>query len=307
MVATARKILCFGEALWDFPPGGKVPGGAPMNVALRLTQFGHEARLLSRVGNDELGRELLTYLSDRGLNINTIQIDERYPTGCVNVDVSNPREAKYDIVDPSAWDFIEVPGDGRLAEAHIDMLVFGSLALRNQRSRASLFQLLERSTLRVFDVNLRPPYVDRALIERLLHRSHWVKLNDTELIEICYWHGHRLNGDVETSIRDVAERYSLDKVCVTRGHRGAVVLDADGIVEHPGFDVPVVDTVGCGDSFLACWLSQLLSGRDPAAALAAACAMGALVATCQGGNPELYKHTLDTIIAGQVPAQARRS
>jgi fructokinase len=297
VMTSPSRTICFGEALWDLPPGAKVPGGAPMNVALHLTRLGVEAQLLSRVGDDDMGRELLGYLAAQGLNTDRMQIDRHYPTGTVIVDIADPREVQYEIVEPVAWDFIDIDHRQARSAGVNDAIVFGSLAGRNEVSRGSLMRLIEHAGLRIFDVNLRPPFIDRDIIETLLARTDWVKLNGRELELICGWHG--LAGRPEELLRSLAHRYQIEVVCLTLGHLGAMVLDRGTLFSDPGFVVAVVDTIGCGDSFLACWLSQTFRGSGAENALARACAMGALVASSAGANPEVSEHQLDAIIAAR--------
>lgn len=288
------SVMCFGEALWDLLPDGPAPGGAPMNVALRLRQLGAEVALLSRVGRDELGQRLLDYLHSQGLDTCHVQIDEQQSTGTVQVDLSNPAEARYHIVQPSAWDFIaaDEASAGRLKSC--SAIVFGSLATRSNQSRETLLGLLNSPALKVFDVNLRPPFVDRDTIELLLRRCDWAKLNEHELAVIAGWCG--IVGGVEEQIRRLAAHYRLHGVCVTEGGDGATLFLKGEFFTHPGFKVQVVDTVGSGDSFLATWLYFMLAGANPADALRRGCAMGAAVAASQGANPSIGRIQLEMLL-----------
>jgi fructokinase len=283
-------ILCFGEALWDLPPGRRIPGGAPMNVALRLARLGAPVTMLSRVGQDELGRELLDFLAAGGLRTEAVQVDPHHPTGRVFVDDSNPQDMRYEIAAPAAWDFIDAADYAARAAGRTDVLVFGSLATRSEVSRESLLRILDSAALKVFDVNLRPPFVDRATIECLLARSDWIKLNDQELDVVGGWSG--LAGTEEERLRALGQRCGCDTVCLTKGAGGAVLLHRGELHRQAGFDVRVVDTVGCGDSFLAALLVELLQGADPRRALLRACAMGALVATSAGATAPVAEEDL---------------
>ncbi|MGA8205207.1 MAG: carbohydrate kinase, partial [Woeseiaceae bacterium] len=272
-------ILCFGEALWDIVQGRRVPGGAPMNVALRLRSYGLNAELLSRVGNDALGDELLGFLRDHGLPTGSIQVDERWPTGTVQVDTSDPNAAQFDIREPVAWDFIDAQQYLAASGRTPDTLVFGSLAARNEASRASLLCLMESARLKVFDVNLRPPYIDRQLIETLLRESDWIKLNESELELISSW--YRPFESIESAAHELRDRYGIESLCVTLGGEGAVLLHGDELWRQSAFTVDVVDTVGCGDAFLGTWLAEMLLGAEPQHALRRAAATGALVAASE--------------------------
>lgn len=285
------KILCFGEALWDVRPNGQTPGGAPLNVALRLASLGGAVRLATRVGCDEAGDKLLAYLRQAGLDTRDVQRDPRHPTGRVLVDLTNPHEARYTIEQPAAWDFIAT--DEALQEPGDLAIVFGSLAARSVTSRRTLLGLLDAAPLRVFDVNLRPPHVERSVIESLLQRADWAKLNGDELHVIAGWHGW--TGHFDALLQRLAAHYRLDCVCVTLGADGAVMLRDGQLHRQTGFDVPVVDTIGCGDSFLASWLLDLAQGGDPGRALRRACALGALVATAAGANPAVDAARVDAL------------
>jgi fructokinase len=283
-------VLSFGEALWDIVQGRRVPGGAPMNVALRLSSYGLRVDLLSRVGKDALGDELLGFLRDQGLSTHAVQVDEKWPTGTVQVDTSDPNAARFDIREPVAWDFID-------AQQYLDesgttpgTLVFGSLAARNANSRASLLRLMELARLKVFDVNLRPPFIDRQMIESLMRQSDWVKLNESELELISGWHGPFES--IETAARKLRDRYGFETLCVTLGGDGAMLLHQDDVYRQPAFAVDIVDTVGCGDAFLGTWLSETLLGADPPHALRRAAAVAALVAASAGGNPAITEHAI---------------
>ena len=276
------------------PPGQRLPGGAPMNVAARLASFGMDVHLLSRVGNEDLGRELLAYMASQGLNTVYIQIDERYPTGTVLVDLSDPEAVQYEIVEPVAWDFIDADQYLNDAGGGSDTIVFGSLAARNEVSRTALLQLLEVATLRVFDVNLRPPFADRDIVESLLRHSDWVKVNDTELDVMAQWDGTVRSR--EAAMRGLQQKYGIESVCVTLGADGAMLLAQDELFCQHAFDVPTVDTIGCGDAFLGAWLCGMLTGTAPQEALRRAAAVGALVTSSKGANPPLREADIRSIM-----------
>jgi fructokinase len=284
------RVLCFGEALWDVLPGERRPGGAPMNVALRLRHEGVDAQLLTRVGLDENGAELLAFLEAQGLDTTHVQRDSVQPTGIVDVDLSDPNEARYQILDPAAWDFIDAEAYLQAGGGEPETLVFGSLAARRTDSLSALRCLIERASLRVFDVNLRPPFSRRETLEELLQAADWVKVNEIELALIAGWHGAA--DGVKDSARCLQQVYGLDAVCVTLGGEGAFLLHGEEAFSQPPFTVEVLDTVGCGDAFLGAWLAAMLRGADPPAALERAAAMGALVASREGANPVITEASL---------------
>lgn len=276
------SVLCFGEALWDVLPDRRLPGGAPMNVAIRLAQYGIDTRLLSRVGRDADGDALLDYLKRVGLPPQHVQRDDREPTGTVLVDTSNPDSVRYTINRPAAWDFIDAGQYLQASGNGIDVLVFGSLAARHEVSRQSLLTLMDGARLRVLDVNLRPPFDDAGIVRMLLERADWAKVNDEELRIVA---PEALSGmQVEELARVVQASYGLASLCVTLGGEGALLLVGEDTYRQKAYDVRVVDTVGCGDAFLATWLAGMLEQLAPAEALERAAAVAALVASSEGAT-----------------------
>lgn len=278
-------VVCFGEMLWDVLPTGRQPGGAPLNVAVHLGSFGLDAQLISRVGTDELGAELLAFVQSKGLSTCYIQQDQTQPTGVVQAHLGDSHEVTYQIVQPVAWDYIQYDDAlSPLAEGAA-AFVFGSLAARSGATRETLYRLLQRAPFKVFDVNLRPPHYSRSVVTYLLRQAHLVKLNHHELTEIMGWFG--ASPAEETALRWLADRFGLQAVCVTKGADGAVLWAGQQLFRSPGLVVPVQDTIGSGDAFLAALLKGWLGGQPPAEALAFACAAGSLVATYRGATPPI--------------------
>ena len=220
-----------------------------------------------------------------------MQTDAKQPTGLVNVEIGSKGDAQYDIVFPSAWDFIEKPNS--ITEPF--MLVFGSLASRNSTSRSTLLYLLEKAELTLFDVNFRAPHYTRTLIEQLLAASNIVKLNEHEIAIIGDWIGMKDAPDEKLTAK-IAEIYNIDQIIVTLGDKGAMVYIDGQVHRHPGFKIKVVDTVGSGDSFLASYLSNFLKGNTVRHCLEMACATGAYVATQNGAVPEYTQSDIESIM-----------
>ena len=275
-----KKIICFGEVLWDFLPEGKCPGGAPMNVAIHLKYQGFSPTLISKVGNDELGAELLQFLKKQALSTEAIQVNSTYRTGMVHANVSDKNEVIYEIIAPVAWDFIELDSFVKHALSDCDVIVYGSLAARSEVSEATLMALLEKVPLKVFDVNFRSPYYSSEKIDKLLKKADIVKLNERELLEVVNWYGSYQG--IEKAMRRLNELFNFKTVIVTRGGNGAAVLTDDQFFEHPGFKVEVQDTIGSGDAFLAAYLSNFFKDVPVEKCLDSACRAGALIATKKG-------------------------
>jgi fructokinase len=285
-----KKIICFGEILWDMLPTGKMPGGAPVNVAIHLKYHGFLPVIISRVGVDAPGAGLLDYVSEKGLSTQWIQTDGTYPTGIVKANISNKTEVTYQIVQPVAWDYIAFDNTVASAVAGSDVFVFGSLAARNEITRNTLLQYLNIARLKVFDVNLRPPHYTPERIEQLLQTASIVKMNHHELEEIMVWHDKAT--DEQQGMAYLKNYYHLEMVIVTRGEKGAAVLANEGYFEHAGYQVKVEDTIGSGDSFLAAFLSNYLHHQAIPVCLEKACLVGAFVATRKGATPEYDPATI---------------
>ncbi|NBC08258.1 MAG: carbohydrate kinase [Bacteroidetes bacterium] len=289
------SVVCFGEVLWDMLPGGKVAGGAPMNVAFHARNLGLDASLVSRVGQDGLGEELLGFLHDKGIPSSFVQRDAQHPTSTVEVKLDKAGHASYEIVAPVAWDFIELEDQAVSAARQSKALVFGSLAARSATSRRTLLSLLEQAPMKVFDVNLRPPHYSRALLETLLAKADLVKMNEEELATISLWYGDEKGEAAQMEL--LLKHFSLAGLLLTKGGDGAAFLgEQTPYTTQPAYAVQVKDTVGSGDSFLAAFLSKYLNGQPVSEALRFAAATGALVATRDGGTPVLAVEDIESFI-----------
>jgi fructokinase len=280
-----KQVICFGETLWDVFPDDKRPGGAPMNVAVHLHRYGIDAQIVSRVGKDDLGKSLVEFLKNRGINTQFIQTDKSNPTGVVNVQIAASGDASYDIVYPSAWDFINFPSTISLNSEIETLLVFGSLASRNEVSRNTLIKLLEKADVSLFDVNFRAPHFSQSLVEQLMHRSDIIKLNEHEIKIIGQWLGIGEEDD-ETICGEIANAYRVPHIILTLGGDGAMVYKNKETYRQSGFSVEVKDTVGSGDSFLAAYLANFMQGASVEDCLRMACATGAFVASSYGAVPD---------------------
>ncbi|QIL75149.1 carbohydrate kinase family protein [Hymenobacter sp. HDW8] len=293
-----NTVVCFGETLWDVLPSGKQPGGAPFNVAVHLHQFGQPVELISRVGDDDLGTELLDFLESRGVSTKYVQRGKTHLTGVVKANVDDRNEVVYKIVQPVAWDYIQYDNEVRDLVAGAKVFVYGSLAARSQATRETLYRLLQSAQLKVFDVNMRPPHYTREVIKYLLEQADVVKMNHHELAEILDWFGG--STEDEAALAGLASRFDLKAVCVTLGADGAMLWAGGQFYRAPGIKVEVVDTIGSGDAFLAAFLRAWLSGRPYDECLRIACASGALVATYQGATPALSETHITDLLDVQV-------
>lgn len=291
------KGVCFGEILFDVFLEHKKIGGAPLNVASRIKSLGGDIYIISAVGSNSNGRELIEYIKNLGINIKTIEIKNDYPTGLVNVILNEKGNASYDIHYPSAWDKIEPSVANTSIVEEADFLVYGSLASRDAVSRNTLKQLLEVAKYKIFDVNLRVPHYTQKTLTDLLNAANFIKFNDDELFEIAGYL-KSTHKSLEQNIKFIAKETNTEAVCVTLGSHGAVLFWENKFYYNCGFKVKVIDTVGSGDSFLASLIVKLLDEKDPQFALNYACAVGAIVAQYEGANPIIQQSEIDEFLKG---------
>ncbi len=279
-----HQVVCFGEVLWDILPAGPLPGGAPMNVAYHLKKLGTNPALITKIGLDKYGEDLVNILSKIGVTTEVFYIDHEHPTGLVYANVNDHHEVVYDIVYPSAWDFIELKDEMINLVKEAKYFVYGSLTSRNKVSQQTLNQLLEVAQIKVLDINLRPPHFRRSDVEGLLRKAGILKMNIAELELITGWFSHFQT--IEDRIKLIQDKFNIQTLIVTMGGDGALVNHQGTIHRHAGFKVEVKDTIGSGDSFLAGFLHQLLNGYSVENALAFASGIGAFIATQSGACPQ---------------------
>lgn len=287
----ATKIVCFGEVLFDvFPTHTKI-GGAPLNVGLRLASLGIETQIISRIGQDAKGKELLDFIEANDVSTTYIQTDSHFSTGEVTVKLDEKGSASYTINYPVAWDKIEATPEAHDIVSFADAVVFGSLVCRDTASYQSLLSILNVAKYKIFDVNLRAPFYTKELLSDLMNKADFIKFNDDELYEISAYLGSPYHS-LEQNMQFIAEKTNTQHICVTKGSHGAVLFYNNQLFYNSGYKITVADTVGAGDSFLAGLLSKLLAGIAPQEAINFACALGALIAQEEGANPKISKESI---------------
>jgi fructokinase len=254
--------LIFGEVLFDrFPDGTSVLGGAPFNVAWHLRGFGLDPLMISRIGEDALGREIEQAMREWALDARGMQIDANRPTGVVEVTLG-PEQHTFSILPDQAYDFIDSQGArDASSDSDIGLVYHGTLALRNSASRTALEAVRDaaRDAPVFLDVNLRDPWWQSVDLPGLCARARWLKLNEDELDRISRSLGMR-SQRLEDRAARLLGRFDLELLVVTYGARGATAWAANGEVEtvRPEMAIDVVDTVGAGDAFTAVLLCGLI-------------------------------------------------
>jgi fructokinase len=287
MEAKKNKAVCFGEVLWDIFPGQqKKVGGAPFNVAYHLSRMGVDVNMISSVGDDQLGHDLLQKIKNWKIPTEHIQISAEYPTSTVIASMDENNDAHYDIVENVAWDFIDITQANQEILDKTDALVFGTLAARSEKSKNTLFRLLEISSYNVFDINLREPYYEVSLIKDLLHKTHLAKFNKAELRMMLDFLGKTYTNE-EDSIRYLQDQFDLQEIIISKGSKGALYADKNDFYLYPTIPVKIKDTVGSGDSFLAGFLSKKLEKESSVhEIMVQAVSLGAFITSQEGACPE---------------------
>jgi fructokinase len=281
MTEKARPLI-FGEVLFDqFPDGSVVLGGAPFNVAWHLQALGHAPLFISRVGNDELGSKIRHSMQQWGMDCSALQTDTHHPTGRVSVELKDGQPA-FEILADQAYDFIISEQLPQIHEPHI--IYHGSLALREHSSRATLDQLFETENHQIFmDVNLRPPWWDKAQVTSRLKAARWAKLNDVELNSLSNG-----SGDLESQADALLYACDLELLIVTHGDQGAMAQKRDGEIARirPQGNAEVMDTVGAGDAFSAVMIVGLIQGWELELMLQRAQAFASAIVGIRGATPD---------------------
>lgn len=289
------RVVSFGEILWDKLPSGKVPGGAPLNFAYRLNSFQNSLSIISKVGDDSLGKGLTEFLNKNGIDTEHIQISKTYKTGEVNVSIDKNGIADYDILNPVAWDNISLNLKNIELTKNSSVFVFGSLICRNITSRRTLKKLLKIAPFKLFDINLRSPYYNMNLIEELMLSSDFIKFNYEEIEEISTIYINK-KATLENMIETISEKTKTKNICVTMGEKGACYYTNNSFYYQDGFKINVLDTVGAGDSFLATLVEGVLNKTKPQEILKKACAVAALVASKEGATPTVSMTEINDLL-----------
>lgn len=282
-------IVGMGEALWDVLPEGKKIGGAPANFAYHVSQFGLPSCVVSAVGDDPLGHEIVENLTSKGLNqlIETVP----YPTGTVQVEIDPAGVPQYEIKENVAWD--NIPYTARLEQLaeRTRAFCFGSLAQRNVVSRNTINRFLDAmpknsDSLIVFDVNLRQGFYNKEVLCNSMERCNILKINDEELVTVSRMFGYP-GIDLQDKCWILLGKYNLRMLILTCGINGSYVFTPGNVSFRPTPKVEVADTVGAGDSFTAAFISSILKGKSVAEAHSLAVATSAFVCTQKGAMPVL--------------------
>ena len=291
-------IVGMGEALWDVLPEGKKIGGAPANFDYHVSQFGFDSRVVSAVGNDALGDEILEVFKEKQLK-HQLQV-VNYPTGTVQVTLDSAGIPLYEIKEGVAWDNIPFTDDLKRLALSTRAFCFGSLAQRNEVSRTSINRFLDAmpdgdEQLKIFDINLRQGFYTKEIIRESCQRCNVLKINDEELVAISRMFGYP-GIDLQDKCWILLAKYNLKMLILTCGTNGSYVFTPGVVSFQETPRVPVADTVGAGDSFTAAFCASLLKGKSVPEAHKLAVEVSAYVCTQSGAMPELPQVLKDRLL-----------
>jgi len=285
-----KKVVCFGEVLWDALPKGIYLGGSPLNVALNLDNLGIKSTIASAVGNDRLGGLALKSIKQRGLSIDLIQING-YPTGLAEVEIDSKGVPSFKIHENTAWEFITVSDKLKEVVSESDFLVLGTLVFRNS-SAGTIRELLQNYKGKcVIDVNFRKSFYNEEIVNEVLGYADILKLNIEELEVISMWKNNEL--EEEDSLKWLSEEYNIETILLTKGENGAYIYKNGELKKKNGHTVEVGDTVGAGDAFLAGAIYSIIIGKNTYDTICYANAVGAFVTSRNGATPKLNMAKID--------------
>ncbi|WP_297060846.1 carbohydrate kinase [uncultured Duncaniella sp.] len=282
-------VVGMGEALWDVLPEGKKIGGAPANFAYHVSQFGLSSCVVSAVGADALGKEIIENFTSKGLNQLIAEVP--YPTGTVQVEIDQAGVPQYEIKENVAWDNIPYTAHLEALAEKTKAVCFGSLAQRNVISRSTINRFLDAmpdddNNLVVFDVNLRQGFYNKEILCNSMKRCNILKINDEELVTVSRMFGYP-GIDLQDKCWILLGKYNLKMLILTCGINGSYVFTPGNVSFQPTPKVEVADTVGAGDSFTAAFISSILKGKSVAEAHSLAVRTSAYVCTKKGAMPIL--------------------
>jgi fructokinase len=281
-----KKIVAFGEVVWDILPGGKVLGGTPVNMVFRCNSFGEKGFLLSRLGYDNSGKEALDKLEELGISVKNVQIDDEFPTATVHVTFDENNESKYKVELDVAFDHIEFSAQALKLARKADCLFYGLLPQRFGVSKNTIRELIKESpdSIHFFDLKLFDHFFNKKVVEDLLKSSDIVRIKEKEVSFIINELGLK-QGDLEEFGMQLSKKYKLNLILITRGTNGVLAYQkSKGMFVDSGYNIEVVDNIGSGMAFCAGFLHYYLYKNSIQRALDFGNAAGALNTTKRGAT-----------------------
>ncbi|MFW6289939.1 MAG: carbohydrate kinase family protein [Mariniphaga sp.] len=286
-----KKIVAFGEVVWDMLPDRKVLGGTPSNMVFRSNSFGEEGHLLSRVGDDKLGMQALKRLEELDISINNVQIDSEFPTGTVNITFDEKHEAIFNVTPDVAFDHIEFTPEALKLVRNADCLFYGLLPQRFGISKNTLRELIKESpaSCKFFDLKLFQHFFNTIVVEQLLQSSNIVRIKEKEIGFLTERLGLEI-GNLSHFCKQLVDKYKVDLVLITRGPNGVFAFHKEqGQFYDSGYLIEIKDNIGSGMAFAAGFIHYFLNNKPLPEALGFGNAAGALNTTKVGATSHFTK------------------
>ena len=287
-----KRIVAFGEVVWDILPNEKVLGGTPSNLVFRCNSLGEQGFLLSRVGDDELGIEAIEKLKELNISDDNVQMDTEFPTGTVHISIESDLDSRYIVTPDVAFDHIEFSAESLKLVRKADLLFYGLLPQRFGLSKNTLRELLKESpkSLHCFDLKLFEHFFDVNVVERLLQSSNLVRIKEKE-IDFLSKELKIKNENINSFCANLCKKFKIDLILVTRGHNGVYAYHyKEGAFSDSGYIIKVMDNVGSGMAFCAGFLHYYLAKKPIQEALNFGNAAGALNTTKLGATTYFDKN-----------------
>lgn len=281
-----KRIVAFGEVVWDLLPNEKILGGTPVNMVFRCNSFGEKGFLLSRLGYDNSGNEALDKLEELGISIKNVQIDDEFPTGTVKVSFDEADESHYEVVPDVAFDHIEFSSAALKLARNADCLFYGLLPQRFGISKNTIRELIKESpdSLHFFDLKLFEHFFNKSVVKHLLKSSNIVRIKEKEISRLIKELGLK-STTLEDFGAELSKKYKVDLVLITRGGNGVFAFHKnEGVFTDSGYGIEVEDNIGSGMAFCGAFLHSYLCGKTIQEALNFGNAAGALNTTMRGAT-----------------------
>jgi len=256
-----KKITAIGEIIFDIYPGVKKLGGAPLNFIYHINKLTGNAAFISRVGNDDLGSEAVSFLKKNNMSINLIQIDHDYETGAAFANLDEDKVPHWDIPPDRAYDFINIPPNSKEIIQNCNCFYFGSLAQRSDRSRTTIRSFFDKPTKYFLDLNIRQNYYTKHIISRSLLAADVLKVN---LEELTLLHKIFFAGifNIAGCAASIMDSFRIELIAVTMGEAGAYLFDKNNSDFCKITVNKIIDTVGAGDAYSAILALGYLQGWE---------------------------------------------
>lgn len=291
-----KKITGLGEILWDLLPDGKQLGGAPANFVYHAQQLGYDGQIVSAIGHDDLGDEIIQRLQNKNMDCRYITKSEKYPTGKVEVELDGEGNPEYNIIENVAWDHIPYSDQLEKLARQSDAVCFGSLAQREPQSRETIQKFIRHTShncIKIFDINLRQNYYNRQIIKTNIELTSVLKLNTDELNELSSMFS--INGTENNILEELLEKFDLQLIALTKGSSGSKLKSQDEISYLEPLTTDIKDTVGAGDSFTAALASGLLQGLSLRNCHKNANLLASYVCAKDGATPTITDNILERL------------